>query len=98
MNDRITVESLGWIVQPTYRLYSKELDWHTVTLEEFNDLLNDENVDVRCNNSMFNRDPECTLNIKHKKGAMDGIVMKKIGQNYAPIDYSKMLVLGGEEE
>ena len=39
---------------------------------------------------------------KHKKGAMDGIVMKKIGQNYAPIDYSKIIIteemLGGEEE
>ena len=36
------------------------------------------------------------LKVKHKKGAMGGIVMKKIGQNYAPMDYSKML--GGEEE
>ena len=103
MNDRITVESLGWIVQPTYRLYSEELGWHTVTLEQFNDLLNDDDVDVRCNNSMFNRDPEAPqLKIKHKKGAMDGIVMKKIGQNYAPIDYSKIIIteemLGGEEE
>ena len=86
MNDRITVESLGWIVQPTYRLYTEELGWHTVTLEEFNDLLNDENVDVRCNRAVWIRDPEAPqLKIKHKKGAMDGI------------DWTK-LKLGGEEE
>ena len=33
---------------------------------------------------------------------LDGIVMKKIGQNYAPIDYSKLIIieemLRGEEE
>ena len=102
MNDRITVESLGWCVEPTYRLYSEELGWHTVTLEEFNDLLNDDDVQIKCNNKMWIRDPECTLKVKHKKGAMDGIVMKKIGQNYAPIDYSKIIIteemLGGEEE
>ena len=85
MNDRITVESLGWVEQPTYRLYSEELGWHIVTLEEFNDLLNDDDVDVRCNNKMWIRDPECTLKIEHKKGALDGV------------DWTK-LKLGGEEE
>ena len=86
MNDRITVESLGWVVQHTYRLYSEELGWHTVTLEEYNDLLNDDNVDVRCNNKMWIRDPEAPqLKIKHKKGALDGV------------DWTK-LKLGGEEE
>jgi hypothetical protein len=68
MNDRITVESLGWFVEPTYRLYSEELGWHTVTIEEFNDLLNDDDVQIKCNNKMWIRDPEAPqLKIKHKK-------------------------------
>tara|TARA_R100001015_G_C4463811_1_gene49789 strand:+ start:260 stop:532 length:273 start_codon:yes stop_codon:yes gene_type:complete len=90
MNDRITVESLGWIVQPTYRLYTEELGWHTVTLEDFNDLLNDDSVDVGCNNrAVWIRDPECTLKIKHKKGALDGMDWTFLHTKFK---------LGGEEE
>ena len=87
MNDSITVESLGWCVKPTYRLYDEQkAQWHTVTLEEFNDLLNDDDVQIKCNNKMWIRDPEAPqLKIKHKKGAMDGV------------DWTK-LKLGVEEE
>ena len=47
-------------------------------------------VDVRCNNrAVWIRDPECTLKIKHKKGALDGM-------NWAFL-HTKFK-LGGEEE